>query len=156
MPDFGFRLPRFLRSHRSLRSHSSSTNPRNDAAASNSPNPSSTALSSHPSSTPRQAMDVTTATSHISPLSSVTTNRLGVDDCSGRSSQISRSVTPMNAAISNPTPQLSPRPPTHSPYLSNPSDPVQYQHPSRSLAMPSQESSVFERQRVSLLSVFIL
>jgi hypothetical protein len=150
MPDFGFRLPRFLRSHRSSRSHSSSTNPRNDAAASNSLNPSPTpALSAQPSSTcgtPREAKGVTTATSYTSPLSSVATD----DDCSGGSSQISRPVAPMNAVILNPTPQLSPQPPTHSPYLHNSSDSIQYKHSSRSLVMPSPESSVFERQNVSL------
>jgi hypothetical protein len=155
MPDFRFHLPRFLRSHRSSRSHSSSANPSNDTAASNSPNP------GHPSSTPQQAMDVITATSYKSPASSMTADGPGIDDCSGRSSQISEPVTLMNAVNLNPTPQLNAqglvaRPPTHSPHLPDSSDSTQSQRLPCSPAIPSQQSSVFERQMVSLLLIFNL
>jgi hypothetical protein len=127
------------------------------------PNPSLTpALSSRPSSTygaPRQAMDVATATSYSSPPSSLTTDCPGIDDCSGRSSQISRPVTPMNAVNLNPTPQpsaqgLVSRSPTHPPHLPDSLDSTQSQHLPCSPAIPSQQSSVFERQMVSLLLIF--
>jgi hypothetical protein len=121
MPDFSFRLPRFLRPHRSRRSHSPKPSPagaRNDAAASPAPHLSpSPALSFRPSSThgtPELAVDVATGTS-ISPAQSDQTHpqeptgRRFVDrtqDASGQSLQVIEPVTPINAVKSNAVPKI--------------------------------------------------
>jgi hypothetical protein len=163
MPGFGFHLPRFLRSHRSSRSHSSPTNPRNDVATSHPPSPSpSPALSPRPSSTygiPRPDAHVATATSYLSTSSSLITGRLGVDraveNCGDRASHISQQGTPVNTldSISVPNPR---RPDStsqqsiHLPHLLDSTDSAQLLHPPCPLATPSQQSLISERPTVSL------
>jgi len=165
MPDFSLRLPRFLRSHRSRRSHSpepTQAGTRADTATSRTPYLSpSPALPSRPPSThsaPEQVALTTTGTSH----SLIPTNRTQPQNFTGRgcddrptenpigpSSQVPQIVTPMD---SNPAPLLKPQDsisPTlvHLPHL--PAT-TQCQHQLYSLPTPSQSPSVLEQQRVSL------
>jgi hypothetical protein len=168
MPDFSFRLPRFLRSHRSRRSHSpepTQAGTRADTATSRTPYLSpSPALPSHPASTHsalEQAARTATDTSYSLAPSNAThpqniTGR-GCDDRPtenriGPSSQVPQIITPIDA---NCAPLLSPQdsvpqPLVHLPHLPNSTAAAQWQHQLYSLPTPPQPCSALERQRVSL------
>jgi hypothetical protein len=155
MPGFGFRLPRFLRSHRSSRSHSSSANPRKDTAAAQSANLSpSPALSSCPSARQgalEQYTNTATATAYSSALGSPQSpGLLGVGtplgDSSGQPSPVSQPVTSISTSSFSP-PDLVAQPPVCA-------GSTQFQHPSCSLLTPSQQSLVIERPNVSLSFIF--
>jgi hypothetical protein len=177
MPDFSFRLPRFLRSPRSRRSHSpqpSPTGSRNDAALSQASYLSpSFALTSRPLSThgaPKQVDYAATGTSFpLAPRNQTrpqnSTDRLRVErasgDSSGQPTQISRPITPTNAVNANSASKCRlqdsvTRPPLHHLQVLDSTDIIQSQHASYSLAAPSQQSVVLEQQSVRVFCIYCL
>jgi hypothetical protein len=156
---FSFHLPRFLRPHRSPRSHSSPANSRNDSHPPHlSPTPAVSPLLSSWQDARKQDIHTDAGTSYSFNPSTLThlhhsPDRLSVGTAWGDSTGQPPPMLPPITSILRPesiSPDLVARPPVCFPPLPDPTNSTQDLYPSCSLATSLQQSLVIERQSVSL------